>query len=135
MKNGQKIRQRRKFSEELKKFIVSEYESGKFTVSELSRLHDISFQVIYRWIYKYSLYNKQNTVGMELKESSQRKLKAYERRIKELEQIVGQKQLKIDYLEKIIDLSNDHFDTDLKKSFNIRPSNGSERIDAKWVIP
>ncbi len=131
MKNGQKIRQRRKFSEELKKFIVSEYEKGKFTVLELSRLHDISFQLIYRWIYKYSLYNKENTVVMELKESSERKLKAYERRIKELEQIVGQKQLKIDYLEKIIDLSNDHFDTDLKKSFNIRPSNGSERIDAK----
>ena len=131
MKNGQKIRQRRKFSEELKKFIVSEYESGKFTVSELSRLHDISFQVIYRWIYKYSLYNKQNTVVMELKESSQRKLKAYEKRIKELEQILGQKQLKIDYLEKIIDLSNDHFDTNLKKSFNIRPLNGSEKIDAK----
>lgn len=131
MKNGQKIRQRRKFSEELKKFIVSEYENGKFTVLELSRLHDISFQLIYRWIYKYSLYNKENTVVMELKESSERKLKAYERRIKELEQIVGQKQLKIDYLEKIIDLSNDHFDTDLKKSFNIRPLNGSEKIDAK----
>ena len=125
MKNGQKIRQRRKFSEELKKFLVSEYESGKFTVLELSRLHDISFQLIYKWIYKYSLYNKENTVVMALKESTDRKLKMFERRIKELEQIVGQKQLKIDYLEKIIDLSNDHFGTDLKKSFNTRPLNGS----------
>lgn len=131
MKDGQRIRKQRKFSEELKKFIVSEYESGKFSVLELSRLHNISFQNIYKWIYKYSLYNKQNTVVMELKESSQRKLKAYEKRIKDLEQIVGQKQLKIDYLEKIIALSNDHFQTDLKKSFSIQPLNGSEKTERK----
>ena len=131
MKNGQKIRRRRKFSEDLKKFIVSEYESGKFSVLELSRLHSISFQLIYRWIYKYSLFNKQNTVIMELKDSSEKKLKAYEQRIKALEQIVGQKQLKIDYLEKIIELSAEHFGTDLKKSFNIQPLNGSDQTDVK----
>ena len=121
MKSGKKISKRRKFSVELKKFIVSEYESGRFTVLELSKLHDISFQLIYRWIYKYSSFNKPNTVVVEMKESSIRKLKAYEKRIKELEQIVGQKQLKIDYLEKIIDLSNEHYKTDLKKSSNIQP--------------
>jgi len=56
-----------------------------------------------------------------MKESSLQKLKAYEKRIKELEQIVGQKQIKIDYLEKIIDLSSQHFDTDLKKNSNTQP--------------
>jgi len=121
MNNGKKISKRRKFSEEFKKFLVSEYESGKFPVLELSKLHGVSFQLIYRWIYKYSSFNKPNTVIVELKESSMRKLKAYEKRIKELEQIVGQKQLKIDYLEKIIDLSNEHYKTDLKKSSNIQP--------------
>lgn len=121
MKNGKQIRKRRKFSEEFKKFIVSEYESGKFTVSELSRLHEVSFQSIYKWIYKYSTYNQSNTVVVELKQSSERKLKSYEKRIKELEQIVGQKQLKIDYLEKIIELSNEHYGTDLKKSSNTKP--------------
>ena len=121
MNNGKKISKRRKFSEELKKFIVSEYESGKFSVLELSKLHDVSFQSIYRWVYKYSSFNKPNTVVVELKESSMRKLKAYEKRIKELEQVVGQKQLKIDYLEKIIDLSNEHYKTDLKKNSNTKP--------------
>lgn len=124
MKNGKEIRSRRTFSEDFKKFLVSEYESGKFSVLELSRLHDVPFQYIYRWIYKYSLYNKQNTVVVEMKESSLRKLKALEKRIKDLEQIVGQKQLKIDYLEKIIELSDDYFKTDLKKSFEGKLSNG-----------
>jgi len=121
MNKGKKITKKRKFSEEFKKFLVSEYESGKFPVLELSKLHGVSFQLIYRWIYKYSSFNKPNTVIVELKESSMRKLKAYEKRIKELEQIVGQKQLKIDYLEKIIDLSNEHYKTDLKKNSNILP--------------
>ena len=121
MNNGKKISKRRKFSDDFKKFIVNEYESGKFTVHELAKLHDISFQLIYTWIYKFSAFNKSNTVVVELKESSMRKLKAYEKRIKELEQIVGQKQLKIDYLEKIIELSNEHYKTDLKKSSNTQP--------------
>jgi len=121
MKNGKKISKRRKFSEEYKRYIVSEYESGKFPVLELSRLHEISFQLIYQWIYKYSSYNTSNTVVVELKESSKQKLKVYEKRIKELEQIVGQKQLKIDYLEQIIELSNEHYKTDLKKNSNIKP--------------
>ena len=127
MKDGQKIRSRRTFTKEFKQLIVSEYESGKFSVLELSRLHDLSFQNIYRWIYKYSLYNKPNTIVVEMKESSLRKLKAHEKRIKDLERIIGQKQLKIDYLEKIIDLSNDYFKTDLKKSFAEQPSNGTQK--------
>lgn len=121
MKNGKQISKRRKFSDDFKKFIVSEYESGKFTVQELSKLHDVGFQSIYSWIYKFSSFNKPNTVVVEMKESSMRKLKAHEKRIKELEQIIGQKQLKIDYLEKIIELSNEHYKTDLKKSSNTQP--------------
>lgn len=118
MKNGKKLQVRRTFSVELKKHVVKEYESSKFTVLELSKLHDVSPQNIYRWIYKYSAFNQSSTIIVEMKESSTRKLKTYEKRIKELEQIVGQKQIKIDYLEKIIELSNDHYKTDLKKNSN-----------------
>lgn len=121
MNNGKRIKSPRTFSVELKKHIVKEYESGKFTVLELSKLHDIANQNIYRWIYKYSAFNQSNTIIVEMKESSTRKLKSYEKRIKELEQMIGQKQIKIDYLEKIIELSNDHYKTDLKKNSNTQP--------------
>ena len=57
---------------------------------------------------------------------STEKLQAYQNRIKELERIVGQKQIKIDYLDKIIDCANDHYETDLKKTLSTKPSNGSK---------
>ena len=53
-----RINSRRVYSEEFKKARVKEYESGKFTVNELSRLFKIQRPVIYQWIYKYSVYNK-----------------------------------------------------------------------------
>ncbi|MFK7935988.1 MAG: transposase [Saprospiraceae bacterium] len=121
MKKGQGIKKRRIFSKSFKQHLVKEYESGKFTVLELCKLHGVNNPSLYSWIYKYSTYNQSNTVVVEMKESSLQKLKAYEKRIKDLEQIVGQKQIQIDYLEKIIDLSNQHFDTDLKKNSNTQP--------------
>ena len=48
------IKKSRKFSEAYKKSIVADFESGKFSVSQLERLHKISNRSIYRWIYKYS---------------------------------------------------------------------------------
>ena len=121
MKKGQKIRRRRKFSEEFKRQVVQEFESKQFSVSELSRLHEISFQSIYRWIYRYSMINKPKTIMVEFKDSSTRKLKAYEKKIEQLERALGQKQLRIDFLEQVIQQADHHYQADLKKNF-----------DSKW---
>jgi len=118
MKKAKKIIVRRSFSTDFKKIIVEEFESGNFTVLQLSRLHNIDFQSIYNWIRKYSTNDQPKSVIVEMKKSSTKKLKELEKQVKELQRIVGQKQINIDYLEKIIDLSNKHYKTDLKKSFN-----------------
>ena len=52
---------------------------------------------------------------MESKDSSTKKLKDYQQRIDELERIVGQKQLKIDYLQKLFELAESDLGFDLKK--------------------
>lgn len=119
-----RINPRRVFSEEFKKARVKEYESGTFAVSELSRLFRIQTVVIYRWIYKYSAYNKKSAKIVEMKDSASRKLKELENKIKELEQIVGQKQIKIDYLEKMIDLAKEELDIDIKKNSGTLQSGG-----------
>lgn len=126
MKNGKKFNRRRKFSEEFKKAIVSEYEDGKFTIKELAKLHSIAFQLIYRWVYKYSHYNGPQTQIVEMKHSSTQKLKAYEDRIKELERVVGQKQIKIDYLEDLIQITSEELKIDIKKNSATQSSSGSE---------
>jgi hypothetical protein len=47
-------------------------------------------------------------------------------RIAGLERIVGQKQLEIDFLNKLLELGSSELGFDLKKSFNTPPSNGTE---------
>mgnify|MGYP001049100136 FL=1 len=126
-----KIKIRRVFSEEFKKARVREYESGKFTVKEIGRLFGIHPPVIYRWIYQYSVYNKKSIKVVEMSESSSRKLKDMELRIRELEQIVGQKQLQIDYLEKMIELAGQELDIDIKKNSGTPQSGGSRKTGTR----
>lgn len=125
------LQRKRIFSEEFKKARVREYESGKFTVSELSRLFKIKGTIIYRWIHKYSMYNKHSVRIVEIEQSGTKKLKDLELKIKELEQIVGQKQLKIDYLEKMIELADQKFDIDIKKNSNTPLFGGSITTNLK----
>jgi transposase len=124
---------RRNFSEEFKKSCVKDYESGKHTIKELSLLFDIHASNIYLWIYKYSVYNKKKVRVVEMEDSSLKKVKDLQDRIKELERIVGQKQLNLDYLEKMIDLAKEQYGVDIKKNFNTLQSNGSVSIEKKKV--
>lgn len=119
------ISKQRRFSEEFKKSIVNDFESGKFSVPQLERLHNISNRSIYNWIYKYSRSNERGQRIVEMKDSSTQKLKALEQRIKELEQTVGKKQIQIDYLEKMIDIAKTELDIDIKKNSNTPQSSGS----------
>ena len=123
--NIQLISKQRKFPEDFKKSIVNEFESGKFSVPQLERLHNISNSIIYNWIYKYSSSNEKGQRIVEMKDSSTQKLKALEQKIKDLERTVGQKQIMIDYLEKMIDIANEELKVDIKKNSNTPQSNGS----------
>lgn len=124
MKNGRILNRRRKFSKEFKQQLVREFEGKKFTLLELSRLHNIGYSLLYKWVYKYSTNNQPSSIIVEMEESSTAKLKAYQEKIKELERIVGRKQIEIDYLDKIIACANDHYQTDLKKTLSAKSSNG-----------
>ena len=116
LKSGKRLGKRRIFSEDFRLKIVSDYESGRFSVAELSKLYDINPQSIYNWIYKYSKYNKKSLKVVELKDSQIDKLKEKDKRIAELERALGQKQMNIDYLEKMIDLAKEEYDIDIKKN-------------------
>ena len=125
------IKKRRVFSEEFKRTLVSDFERGHFSVHQLSRLHNINFQTIYRWIYKFSTFNEKGYRIVEKTDSSERKLKALRQEVKKLEQIIGQKQIKIDYLEKMIEIARDEFQIDIKKNLDTPQSNGSKQIRKK----
>ena len=119
------VRTHRQFTEEFKRQVVKEFETGKFSVSQLSKLYNVANQQIYNWIYKFSTFNEKGSRIVEMKDSSTAKLKEMEQRIKELEQAVGQKQIKIDYLEKMIDIAKTDLNIDIKKNYSTPQSGGS----------
>lgn len=126
--NLKTLRKKRIYSEEFKRQIVQDFESGQFSVTQLEKLHGMSNVTIYKWIYKFSTFNEKGSRIVEMKDSSTQKLKELQARIKELEGIVGRKQISIDYLEKMIDIAKDEFDIDIKKNSNTPQSTGSNHI-------
>lgn len=129
--NVRSIRKQRKYSEEFKKRIVTDFESGKYSVPQLHRLHGAGLQTIYNWIYKFSTFNEKGFRVVEMKDSSNKKMKDFEARIKELESAVGRKQIKIDYLEKMMEVAKDELDIDIKKNFATPQSTGSGKTNKK----
>jgi transposase len=125
------IRTQRKFTDEFKRELVMEYEKGSFSVAQLSRLYNLQRQQIYNWIYKFSTFNEKGSRIIEMKESSTSRLKSMEERIKELERAVGQKQIQIEYLEKMIDIAKTELNIDIKKNFDTPQSGGSGKTSRK----
>lgn len=125
MRKKTQINSRRVFSEEFRKALVSDFESGKLSVGELSEIHSISSSIIYRWIYRYSSYQKRNIKVVEMADSSTYKVKELQKRIADLERALGQKQFTIDFLEKMIELARQQYGIDIKKNSDTPPSAGS----------
>lgn len=106
---------KRVFSLELKLDLVKKIESGTVRVSEVCKIYGVSHTAIYKWLHKYSqLYHKQARVVVERKSLS-KKNQELKDRIKELERTVGQKQLRIDYLEKVVEVSSERIGYDIEK--------------------
>lgn len=128
--NIRNIRKRRIYSEGFKKQIVKEFESGKLNVLQLERLYGVTNPTIYAWIYKFSNFNDKGYRVIEMKDSIADKVKNLEKKINELERMVGMKQIKIDYLEKMIEVARDGFNMDIKKKLDT-PQSGTSGKTSK----
>ena len=131
IKTGKRINRKRLYGEDFKKRMVALFESGQRTVLELSKEYDFSKQALYNWVYKYSKYNKKGVQIVEMKDSQNSKIKQLEQQIKELEQTVGRKQIRIDYLEKMFELAQEDYGIDLKKNSTTPPCGGSKTTEEK----
>lgn len=129
--NLRKLRKTRRYSESFKKQLVADFESGQYSVLELERLHGVGYRTLYNWIYKFSTFNEKGYRIVEMKDSSSKKLRELEQKIKELERAVGQKQIMIDYLEKMMEIAKEEYQIDIKKNYNTSQSTGSGRTSKK----
>lgn len=112
----QKIQKSRVYSEEFKRDIVRQFEKGTYSVTQLEKIYGMSRTIIYQWIYKFSTFNERGLRIVEMKASSTNKLKELEQKVKELERIVGQKQIQVDFYSKLIEIASEELDYDILKN-------------------
>ena len=96
------VRERRIFSEELKKKAVKDLVAMRSSIKSLMAEHQVSANTVYRWLYKYSVQHEQKCTLVVQMKSEAAKNSELQQRIAELERIVGQKQLEIDFLNKLL---------------------------------
>lgn len=115
-------RYKRRFSEDFKRKKVREIEQKISTVSEVSRAYEVRKSSIYHWIRKYgsSQSEKGERVIIEC-ESDTRKNIELRAKIAELERTIGQKQVLLDFKDKMIDLAEETYQIDIKKKFGSEP--------------
>lgn len=119
----------RSFSEDFKKTKVRELERNLTSVSDISKTYSVSRKSVYKWIYKYSAMAKKQVKQVVEAKSDTQKIKALEERIKELERIVGQKQLLLEFKDKMIEIAEATYNVDIKKKVGSRLSSGTSSTE------
>ena len=114
MRRQQKLS--RTFSAAFKKEKVDLLDHGKTTVKELSILYEVSPTAIYKWKRKYSKLDKSERIVVEKISESNKNIELL-KRVRDLEQVIGKKQLELDYYKAVIDVLNEQAGEDILKKY------------------
>lgn len=120
-----KERINRYFSEDFKRKKVSEIERNLVEISQLCREYQVSHTAVYKWIYKYSAMRKKAVKQVVEAKSDSKKISALREQVRELERIIGEKQVKLDFQDKLIELAEGEYKIDIKKKFSGKRSSGT----------
>lgn len=121
----QRVLQNRYFSDEFKKKKVKELENNLASISDICRTYSVSRTSVYRWIYKYSVMAKKQVKQVVEAKSDTKKIEALKDRIKELERVVGQKQLLLEFKDKMIEIAESTYGISIKKKVSSKLSSGT----------
>lgn len=102
-------------SEELKRKIVEEIESGSVGQCEASRLYGINRTMLCKWLKQYGrLPHQRQIVEVVMKDEREK--------IEQLQGALADAQLKIMLYEKMMDLASSEYKIDLKKNYYFQAS-------------
>ena len=121
-------RERRYFSEEMRKFILKEIEDGIYGFREASRVYKVSETALYRWRRKYSLHYQKGIVKVVELESESIKRKALEKQLIETHQVAGEQAVELAFYKKLVALITAHYDFDFKKNTSSMSLDGIEAM-------
>jgi len=119
----------RNFSVDFKKKKVRELERNITSIPDICKTYSVSRTSVYKWIYKYSNMAKKQVKQVIEAKSDTQKIKALQDRIKELERVVGQKQLLLEFKDKMIEIAEATYGVDIKKKVGSRLSSGTTSIE------
>lgn len=102
----QRKKQRRTFSEAFKREKVKLIEEGKLTVLNVSEIYEVSHTAVYKWLRKYSTLSRGERIVVEKISEGQKTRELY-KRVRDLEQALGRKQMELDYYKEIARISNE----------------------------
>jgi len=118
-------RRRRTFSDTFKRNKVREIELGLTKVLEVSKQYGVSDTAIYLWMRKFGV-EKEDKERLIIETMSDTKaLQEIKERLAELERLLGQKQIEVEFYKKMIDLAQEHYGIDIKKNFSTPPCDTS----------
>jgi transposase-like protein len=115
----------RSFSEDFKRSKIRELERNISSISDICKTYSVSRTSVYRWIYKYSAMTKKQVKQVVEAKSDTQKIKVLQERIKELERIIGQKQLLLEFKDKMIEIAEATYNVDIKKKVGSKLSSGT----------
>ncbi|MDZ7900755.1 MAG: transposase [Arcicella sp.] len=107
----------RRFSESFKRAKVAEIDSGKVKISDIVRIYGVRDNSVRLWIKKYSICTQTSTRMVIELESESIKTEQLTKKVAELERVIGQKQLEIDFLNTLVEVSSKEVGLDLREVF------------------
>ena len=125
------IKQHRIFSEAFKREKVKDLIEKRISIKQLCGLYEVSRTAVYNWLYTYSPHHEQKTTLVVQMESEAHKSQMLQQRVAELERVIGQKQLELDFLNKLFEIGSQELGFDIKKNLSTKLSSGTGAGEAR----
>jgi transposase len=121
-------RNKRYFSEELRRQIVKEIEDGVYGKSEAARVYEVSNVCIYKWLRKYSFKYQKGIVTVVELESESVKRKKLEQQQADSHKIIAAQAVELFFYKQLVEVISTHYDFDFKKNINSMSLDGLVHI-------
>jgi transposase len=123
-----KGRDKRYFSEDLRRQIVKEVEDGVYNKSEAARVYGVSTVCIYNWLHKYSFKYQKGIVTVVELESESAKRKKLEQQQADAHKIIAAQTVELYFYKQLVEVISTHYDFDFKKNINSMSLDGLVHI-------
>ncbi|NOT37381.1 MAG: transposase [Saprospiraceae bacterium] len=124
-------RRARKFTDSFKIKKVREIERGKASISEIVKAYEVSPSNVYKWLSTFGIMAKKVDKIVVQTESDTQEIISLRKKVADLERLVGQKQILLEFKDKMIEIAEEVYGVDINKKYGTSPSNTSEETKIK----